>query len=109
MAHRYTYEHLRHHTVDELREIARSLGTDVLPGYTQMNKEHLLPALCQVLGIEARAHHEVVGIEKSAIKAQLRQLKIDRDAALAQHDHDRLHEIRRHMHHLKRRIHAATV
>ncbi len=109
MAHRHTYEHLRHQTVDQLRDLALSLGPDAVPGYTQMNKEHLLPVLCQVLGVEAHVHHEVVGIDKGAIKAELRRLKSQRDAALAAHDHERLHDVRRHIHHLKRRIHAATV
>jgi hypothetical protein len=109
MAHRYTFEHLRHHTVEQLRDIAHSLGPDAVPGHTQMNKERLLRALCTVLGIEAHVHHEVVGLNKLPIKAELRRLKLERDLALAAHDHAKLHEIRRHMHHLKRRIHAATV
>ena len=108
MAHRYTYEHLRHHTIEELRDIAHSLGPDALPGYTQMNKERLLPALCAVLGIDARVHHEVVGLDKLPIKAELRRLKAERNAALAAHDHAKLHDIRRHIHHLKHRLHAAT-
>ncbi|RLD14933.1 hypothetical protein DRI50_04695, partial [candidate division KSB1 bacterium] len=41
----YTYKELKHKTVAELREIAAGLG-DALKGYTQMNKEHLLEAIC---------------------------------------------------------------
>jgi hypothetical protein len=108
MAHRYTYDDLRRHTIDQLRDIAHSLGPDALPGHTQMNKERLLPALCTVLGIEAHVHHEVVGLDKRPVKAELRKLKSERNAALAEHDHAKLHEIRRQMHHLKHRIHAAT-
>ena len=109
MAQRLTYEQLRHQTIEQLRDLAQSLGPDALPGHTQMNKERLLPALCTVLGVDPHVHHQVVGLEKSPIKAELRRLRFERDAAIAAHDHLKLREIRRHMHHLKRRIHAATV
>ena len=46
MAH--TYDELRRKTVAELREIAK----DTVQGSSQMNKDHLLPVLCQALGIE---------------------------------------------------------
>jgi exopolyphosphatase/pppGpp-phosphohydrolase len=105
----YTYEELKHRTIDDLREIVKSLGPEALPGHSQLNKEHLLPALCKALGIDAHVHHQVVGIDKSAIKAKLRQLKSDRDSALAAHDHARLHDVRRQIHHLKHQIHAAAV
>src|SRR5262245_19308775 len=107
MAH--SYEELKKKTVDQLREIAKGLEHEAVKGYTQMNKEHLLPAICKALGIEAHAHHEVVGIDKKALKAQLHALKADRDKALGAHDSKQLKSVRRRMHRLKRRIRAATV
>jgi hypothetical protein len=107
MAH--TYEELHKKTVDELREIAKGLGDDAVKGYTQMNKEHLLPALCKALGIEAHTHHEVKGLDKGKVKAQLRELKAKRGEALAAHDHDLLKQIRRQRHRLTRKIRSATV
>ena len=98
MAH--TYEELKAKTVAELREIAK----DTVQGASQMNKDHLLPALCKALGIETHAHHEVQGIDKAAIKAQMRALKTERDRALDIHDHLRLKAIRRQMHHLNHQI-----
>jgi hypothetical protein len=98
MAH--TYDDLNSMTVAQLREIAK----DTVTGASQMNKEHLLPALCAALGIETHAHHEVHGIDKAAVKAQLRALKIERDRALDVHDHVRLRSIRRQMHHLNHQI-----
>jgi hypothetical protein len=95
--------------VDELREIAKGLGDDAVKGYTQMNKEHLLPALCKALGIEAHAHHEVKGLDKGKVKAALRTLKGKRADALAAHDHALLKQIRRQRHRLNRKIRAATV
>ena len=52
-------------------------------GYSQMNKEHLLPAICQALGIDTIEHHAAAGIDKSTIKARMRaSLKAKREAAL---------------------------
>ena len=103
-----TYEQLRHKTLVELREMAKGSGKEIVQGYTQMNKEHLLVALAKALGIQ-HEHHSVVGIDKSGIKARIRELKTQREAALAAHDHAQLKVVRRSIHRLKRRIHKATV
>ena len=105
----YTYEELSLKTLEQLREIAKGMEHEAVQGYTQMNKAHLLPALCTAFGIDARAHHEAVGIDKSAIKAKLRKMKERRNEALAAHDHQRLRLVRRQIHHLKRQIRAHTV
>ncbi len=105
----YTYEELKKHTVAQLRELAASLDHEALKGHTQMNKEHLLDALCTALSITRFAHHEVVGLNKSAIKVKIRELKKQRDEAVSVHNHDQLKEVRRQIHHLKRQIHKATV
>lgn len=103
----YTLDELKKKTVAELRDIAAGLEHEALRGYTTMHKDHLLAALCQVLGIDMKEHHVVVGINKSEIKAQIRQLKKQRDAALAAHDHAQLKVIRRRIHRLKREIRKA--
>ena len=107
MAH--TYEDLSKMTVAELRDVAQTLDHEAVQGATQMNKEHLLPALCTALGIEAHAHHQAVGIDKPAIKSKIRQLKVQRDEAVAGGEHERLHRVRRRIHRLKRRIRRAMV
>ena len=104
----YTYEQLKHMTVAELREIAKGDGAEVVQGYTQMNKEHLVGALAKALGIQ-HVHHDVVGVDKAAIKSRIRELKEKREAALAAHDHVQLKVVRRTIHRLKRQIHKATV
>ena len=104
----YTYEELRHKTLAELREIAKDIQHDAVQGYTQLNKEHLVSALAKALGIQ-HMHHDVVGIDKSSIKARIRQLKTQRTAALEAHDHAQLKVVRRTIHRLKRQIHKATV
>jgi DNA-binding IclR family transcriptional regulator len=104
----YTYEELRHKTLAELRDIAKDMQHDAVQGYTQLNKEHLVVALAKALGIH-HAHHDVVGIDKSTIKARIRELKTQRAAAIEKHDSAQLKVVRRTIHRLKRQIHKATV
>ncbi|MGI8838421.1 MAG: hypothetical protein ACR2H4_17535 [Pyrinomonadaceae bacterium] len=104
----YTFEQLKHKTVGELREIAKGNEHEALQGYTQLNKEHLLVALSKALGIQ-HEHHDVVGVDKAAIKAQIREVKKKRDEALTAHDRAQLKIARRTIHRLKRRINKATV
>jgi len=106
----HTFEELKRKTIDELREIAKGLEHEAMQGHTQMNKEHLLPALCKALGIELHRHphHEAVGIDKSKLKVRMRALKAERKA-LEKGDRARLKAIRREHHRLNRRIRAATV
>lgn len=101
----YTYHDLKKKTIDELREIAKGADNqEAVKGYSQLNKDHLLPALCKALGIDAREHHDVTGIDKSALKAKMRELKEKRQAAIDTHDHVLLKTIRRELHHYNRQI-----
>lgn len=104
----YTYEQLKHKTVAELREIAKGIEHEAVQGYTQLNKDHLIVAISKALGIQ-HEHHDVVGVDKAAIKARIRELKKKREEALAAHDHAQLKVVRRTIHRLKREIHKATV
>ena len=103
-----TYEQLRHKTLAELRDMAKGSEHEAVQGYTQLNKEHLVVALAKALGIQ-HEHHDVVGIDKSSIKARIRELKTQRATAIAAHDRAQLKVVRRTIHRLKRRIHKATV
>jgi hypothetical protein len=102
----YTYHDLKLKTVQELRDIAKDVQHDAVQGYSQMNKDHLLPALCKALGIDAHEHHGVAGIDKPAIKEKMRELRKKRDAAVEAHDGEGLKSIRRQIHHLNRQIRA---
>ena len=104
MAH--TYEELKRKTIAELRDIAKGIPDERVQGHSQMNKEHLLPALCRALGIDLHEHHTVTGIDKSAIKSTIRDLKKRRDAALESHDHEQLKHLRRQIHQLNHQIRA---
>lgn len=102
----YTYHELKEKTIQELRDIAKDVKHDAVQGFSQMNKEHLLPALCKALGIDAYEHHAARGIDKPAIKAKMRELKKKRDAALEAHDHRTVKSVRRQIHGLNRQIRA---
>ncbi len=107
----YTFDQLKGMTVAELREIAATIEHEAVRGYTQMNKEHLLSVLCKVLNIDMHARHKikVAGVDKSAVKAQIKALKVERDAALSAHDHVQLKTIRRKLHELRRSLRKAAV
>ena len=109
MEHEYTYDELRHASVARLREIAEGIEHEAVQGYTQMNKDHILQAICAALDIDMYVHREVVGIDKSTIKAEIKELKKQRDAVLETRDHAQLKTVRRKIHHLKRKPHKATV
>jgi DNA-binding IclR family transcriptional regulator len=105
----YTHAELKHKTLAELRDIAKDIEHEAVQGYTQLNKEHLVVAICQALNIAIHEHHDVVGIDKATIKSRIKALKTKRNAAIAAHDHAALKRARRGIHRLKRQIHKATV
>jgi hypothetical protein len=104
MAH--TYESLKKKTIAELRDIAKDVPHEAVQGFTQMNKEHLLPALCTALGIDAHEHHAAHGEIKAAAKTKMRDLRARRQQAIDARDHDSLKAIRREYHHLNHKLRA---
>jgi hypothetical protein len=105
----YTYEQLSEMTVAQLRDIARGIEHEAVKGYSTMHKEKLLPALCHALSIETHAHHRVMGINKTEIKAEIRKLKAERVAALQGDDRKQFKAVLRKIHHLKRRLRKSIV
>ncbi len=103
----YTWEKLHKMRVSELREIAAGLDSEEIQGYTQMNKEQLLPHLCHALGIDDHPHHVAVGINKTEIKQQIKKWKLERDKALEAKDKEKLKHARREIHHLKVKLRKA--
>jgi hypothetical protein len=107
MAH--TLQELKGKTVAELREIAKGLEHEAVKGYTQMNKDHLLTAVCKALGIDTFIHHHAVGTQKLEMRAKIRTLKKQRDEILAAKDHAPLRGVLDQIHDLKRRLRKAMV
>lgn len=105
----HTYEDLHNKTVAQLREIAKETDHEAVRGYSTMHKEELIQALCTALGVEAHVHHEVVGLDKKKVKARIRKLRAERDAALEAKDGAELKRLRRQIHRLKHRLRAATI
>ena len=106
----YTYDKLKGMTVAELREIAAGIQNEAVKGYTQLNKEHLLAALAKALNLDTHTRHKihVAGLDKTGIKAHMRELKKKRDDALQAHDHAQLKKVRREMHELRRSMRSAA-
>ncbi len=104
----YTYHDLKAKNISELREIAKDVHHDAVQGYTQLNKDHLLIALCTALNISTHEHHAVAGFDKSALKAKMRALYQERDAARDAHDAGKLKAVRRQIHALNHQIRRYT-
>ena len=100
----FTYHELKDKTIGQLRDIAKDLKHEAVQGYTQLNKDHLLVALCTALGIPLHEHHDAAGIDKAALKAKIRALKKEREAALTAGDGEKLKALRRSIHGLNRQI-----
>ena len=106
MAH-YTYEELKHKTIGDLREIARGLDHEAVQGFSQLNKEHLLPGLCKALGIDTHEHHHVIGsFDKAAAKKKLRALKAEKQSAFESGDRAQVKALRRRIHRINHQIRA---
>lgn len=105
----YTFQDLKHKTVADLREIAKGIEHEAVKGYTQLNKEHLLKAICTALHIDMHVHHDVKGLDKSKIKREIRKLKLERDKALEAHDHKKLKQVRTEIKRLKNKLRRAMV
>ncbi|HSP92683.1 MAG TPA: hypothetical protein VLN08_17340 [Vicinamibacterales bacterium] len=100
----FTYHELKEKNITQLRDIAKDLQHEAVQGYTQLNKEHLLVAVCTALNVPLHEHHDAAGIDKAAIKAKMRALKKDREAAVAAGDREKLKAVRRSLHGLNRQI-----
>lgn len=105
----HTYRELKKKTLADLKKIAAEMKDEAVQGYTQMNKDHLLEAICKALNIDMHEHHEVVGVDKASIKGQIKKLKKERDKILEKKDSKKLKEIRKKIKGLKNELRRAAV
>lgn len=97
------YHDLQKTRVVDLREMMKEHLPEV-KGLTGLKKDELIEQLATKLGIEKPHKHVAAGLGKRAIKAEIRELKLKRQAALEAKDYEELKKFRRQIHRRKRRL-----
>ena len=97
------FHELQKTRVGDLREMMKEHCPETT-GVVGMKKDELVAALAEKLGIEAPHKHVAAGLGKRAIKAEIREMKVKRQAALAAGDGAELKKFRRLIHRRKRRL-----
>ena len=105
----FTFHDLKGKTLAELREIAKGIESDAVKGYSQMNKEHVIRAICTALTIDMHEHHHVVGVDAMRIKTEIKMLKKERDALMGSGDSKSIKAVRAKIAKLKHRLRKAMV
>ncbi len=100
------WHELSKHRVADLRDMMKEHAPEVT-GVMSMKKDAIVKLLAEALGIE-EPHRVVEGIDKTAIKAKIREHKTLREAAIEAGDHAELKTQRRKIHHLKRKLRKAS-
>lgn len=101
------WQELQKKRISDLRDMMKEQLPEVT-GVTGLKKEQLVEMLAQKFGIE-HPHKTVVGIDKTKVRAKIKELKVQRQAALEAHDAVVLKKQRRAIHRLKRRLRKAEV
>jgi hypothetical protein len=105
----YTFKELKKKTAAQLKEIASGIEHEAVQGYTQLNKDHLLKAICTALNIDMFEHHKAVGIDKTSIKSHIKELKKKRDELIKANNYAELKKLRRKMKLYKNKLRRAVV
>ena len=97
------YHDLQKKRVVDLREMVKEQFPDE-KGVVGLKKEALVDMLAEKMGIEKPHKHVAAGLGKRAIKAEIRELKVTRQAALEAGDSAALKKARRLIHRRKRNL-----
>ena len=97
------YHDLQKTRVVDLREMVKEHFPDE-KGVVGLKKDALVDMLADKLGIEKPHKHVAKGLGKRAIKAEIRDLKVKRAAALEAKDSGELKKYRRLIHRRKRNL-----
>ena len=97
------YHDLQKTRVIDLREMMKEQLPEVT-GVTALKKDELVELLAEKMGIEKPHKHVAAGLGKRAIKAEIRDLKVKREAALEAKDGEELKKYRRLIHRRKRKL-----
>ncbi len=105
----YTLHELKEKNVADLRTIAAGIEHEAVKGYTQLNKEHLLVAICKALNIDTHEHHHAVAANKTEIKSKIHLLKKNKDEAIAAKDKVKVKRLRQRIRFLKNKLRKSMV
>jgi hypothetical protein len=97
------YHDLQKTRVADLRQMMKEKLPEV-QGVVALKKDQIVEMLAEHLGIEKPHKHVERGLGKRKIKAQIRELKVKRQAALEAQDHAELKKYRRLIHREKRKL-----
>ncbi|MGD9547582.1 MAG: hypothetical protein AB7V45_08535 [Candidatus Krumholzibacteriia bacterium] len=97
------YHDLQKTRVGDLRELMKQHCPEVV-GVVGMKKEELVDSLAAKLGIEKPHKHVAFGLGKRKIKAEIKELRVKRQAALEAKDYGELKKQRRLIHRRKRKL-----
>lgn len=100
------YHDLEKTKVSELRELLKEKDPE-FKGVSGLKKEQLVEVVAEKLGIE-KPHKVVVGADKGAIKARIRELKKTKAGAVQAGDRVDLRSVRKELHGLRRQLRKAT-
>jgi hypothetical protein len=99
------WHELQKHRVADLRDMMKKHAPQV-QGVLSWKKEQLVDEVAQLLGIE-KPHKVIEGIDKTQIKAKIKERKVARKQALEAKDATMLKRERRRIHRLKRKLRRA--
>ncbi len=97
------YHDLQKTRVTDLREMIKENFPDIL-GVVGLKKEEMVNMLADKLGIEKPHKHVAAGLGKRAIKAEIRELKVQREAAKKERNTEDILKFRRLIHRNKRKL-----
>ena len=97
------YHDLQKTRVNDLREMIKENFPDVL-GVIGLKKVEMVNMLADKLGIEKPNKHVAAGLGKRAIKAEIRELKVQRETAKEENNIDDVVKFRKLIHRNKRKL-----
>jgi len=97
------YHDLQKTRVNDLREMIKENFPDIL-GVVGLKKEEMVNMLADKMGIEKPHKHVAAGLGKRAIKAEIQELKVQREAAKDERNNEDVVKFRKLIHRNKRKL-----
>lgn len=97
------YHDLQKTRVNDLREMVREHFPEIL-GIVGLKKEEMVNMLADKLGIEKPHKHVAAGLGKRTIKAEIREFRVQREAAKEENNNEDVVKFRKLIHRNKRKL-----